>query len=122
MKKSKLTTEERVLKHLLTKYQDSKTNVVTFSRSDLSKLNITEPEATRSLCLLQEDTLLKINTPSQNKDLSRYWEIALKSDGIHYFENLKQQKEKRFENSFRYWVTTGLAVIAIIISIIALNF
>lgn len=116
MKKSKLTTEERVLKHLLTKYQDSKTNVVTFSRSDLSKLNITEPEATRSLCLLQEDTLLKINTLSQNKDLSRYWEIALKSDGIHYFENQNQQKKNKCISWIRFIIPTIILIVALIVA------
>ena len=110
------TNEEKVLRFLLNKYQSSKTNRVTFSKNDLQAVDMSEQEVTRALFTLQEDDALTITQKSVHNDLSRFWELALKSNGVHYFEI---KDKKRIEINLAY-VTSISALISVVISIIAL--
>jgi len=122
MKKSKnnLTIEERVLQHLLTKIKLGTNNCTYFEKKDVETLNISDKEAMFSLSLLQTDNLLFISRCPSSKDFTMSWSITLNSNGIHYFENKEAQKKNNFTQSLQYWINTGLSIIAIIISIIAL--
>lgn len=52
--KSKLTTEERILEYLLTKYQESKTNFVYIGAKDLETFSLSNKECSRSLYFLKK--------------------------------------------------------------------
>lgn len=98
---------------MLAKYESSKTNIVSVSKNDIGTINLTEQEIIQTLYLLQEDGYVSIKEKSVHDDLGRYWNVALKSSCIHYFENKKENKISRK----RDWIKT---YIPIIISLIAL--
>ena len=108
-----MTKEEKLITFLLTKYENGKTNIVSVSKNDIGTINLTEQENIQNLYLLQEDGYIIIKEKSVHDDLSRYWNVALKSSAIHYFENKKEHKLSRK----RDWIKT---YIPIIISLMAL--
>lgn len=115
-----MTKDEKMISFLLNKYSNSKTNIVSISFNDLSSLNLTEQEVIQTIYLLQEDGFINIKDKSIHDDLSRYWNIALKSTCIHYFENKKVAKINKRNNWIQFWIPVALSAIAIIVSIVAL--
>lgn len=114
----KITNEEKLLKHLLDKFNKSQTNVVYLYLSDLESLEIEEKEASRLLYVLQEDDKIVISKNPVNKDFSFCWTINLKSTGIHYFDNKQEHIKAKRVDRFRFWVPVILSAIAIIASIV----
>ena len=105
---------------MLTKYESSKTNIVSVSKNDIGTINLTEQEIIQTLYLLQEDGYISIKEKSIHDDLSRYWSVALKSSCIHYFENKKSEKRSKRNNWIQFWIPVALSAAAIIVSIVAL--
>ncbi len=97
-----MTNEEILIKFLINKFGDSKTNTVSISKNDLNQMTLTEQEVIKTIYLLQEEDLLEIKEKSVHDDLSRYWTVALKFSCIHYFNN---KKDKSVANR-RKWIKT----------------
>lgn len=116
----KMTNEEKVLQFLLNKNKDKNTNSVAISKTDLQSLDMTEQAVTHAICTLEADEMLIITAKSIHDDLSRFWEMSLKSAGIHYFENQQEQEKEKRNNWIQFWIPVALSAIAIIISIVAL--
>lgn len=115
-----MTKEEKLITLLLEKYKHSKTNIVSVSKQDIQAINLTEQEIIQTIYLLQEDEYINIKEKSVHDDLSRYWNIALKSSCLHYFENKKSEKISKRNNWIQFWIPVALSAVAIIVSILAL--
>lgn len=115
-----MTKEEQLILFLLEDYKNSKTNVVSISKKDIQEINLTEQEIIQTIYLLQEDGYINIKEKSVHDDLSRYWNIALKSSCIHYFENKKSGKISKRNNWIQFWIPVALSAVAIIVSIVTL--
>lgn len=83
------------------------------SRNDIVSINLSEQEIIKTIYLLQEEGYISLKEKSVHDDLSRYWNVELKSSCIHYFEN---KRENRIMKK-RDWIKT---YVPIIISILAL--
>lgn len=115
-----MTKEEQLISFFLEKYNNSKTNIVTVSKKDIQTINLTEQEIIQTIYLLQEDGYINIKEKSVHNDLSRYWNVALKSSCIHYFENKKSEEISKRNNWIQFWIPVVLSAVAIIVSIVAL--
>ena len=108
------TNEDIIMRFLLQKFQNGKTNTVTIDKKDLLTLNIPEKDIIRSLYVLQEDGMFNITRKSNNNDFDVFWQIALKSDGIHYFEIKKEKQNKKCSNIIAVIAAVISAIMAII--------
>ena len=115
-----MTKEEQLIFFLLEKYKNSKNNIVSVAKKDIQAINLTEQEIIQTLYLLQEDGYINIKEKSVHDDLSRYWNVALKSSLLHYFENIKAAKTDKRNNWIQFWIPVALSTVAVIVSIIAL--
>ena len=121
----KLTKEEKLIKFFLEENQNSNTNEVSIDKSDLSKLNLTEKEASRCIHFLQEDGILNICQKSKHNDFDIFWKVRLTSKCKYYFENKKEDKiqNRRGKNEeFRQWITLLIAIISLILSVLSIFF
>ncbi len=81
--------EEKIIRFLIDKFNnDNKdnSNIVAVCRSDVGTIGLSEGDIIKYLYVLQEDGYIVIKEKSVNNDLSRYWEVALKSPCLHYFD------------------------------------
>ena len=115
-----MTNEEKLIKFLNNKLQNSKTNEVSVNRHELPEIALTEREVVQSIYLLNEDDLLDITHKSNNDDLSMFWKLALKSSCVHYFENKTKERNTRIKEWIWWGVTTLISVGALAVAIIAL--
>lgn len=115
-----MANEEKLITFLLEKYKCSNTNIISVSRQDVQAINLTEQEIIQTIYLLQEDGYINIKEKAVHDDLSRYWNIALKSTCLHYFENKKTEKISKHNNWVQFWIPVALSAVAIIVSIVAL--
>lgn len=117
-KKSKINNNEEVLIQLfINKFETSKTNVVKISQKDIDNLNLSKDEVIRSIYILQEDDIINIKSRSVQNDFNIFWEIALKSNCIHYFEVKRENRNKNILDHFRFWLPVIISIIALILSI-----
>ena len=121
--KKELTPEERLISFFISEFNNSATNEVSISKSDLPELNLSEQEASRYIYLLKEKDCLKIKHKSVHNDFSMSWHIALEPDCINYFENKKETKKEkilRFFVELRAWITLLISMLAFGLSIYSL--
>lgn len=114
----KLTNEEKVLKFLIKKYQNSTTTKVVIDKSDLPELNLNEKDVVRAIYTLEADQKLVINTISPRKNLSAPCTVTLTSLGIYHFDNIKEKQKEEQNNWIQFWIPVSLSIIAIITSIV----
>lgn len=82
--------EEKLIKFLLDKFNnDNKdnSNIIAVCKSDIDTIGLSEDDIVKYLYVLQEDGYIVIKDKSVNNDLSIYWEVALKSSCLHYFDS-----------------------------------
>lgn len=91
------------------KYKNSKNNIVSAAKKDIQAINLTEQETIQTLYLLQEDGYINIKEKSVHDDLSRYWNVALKSSLLHYFENIKAAKTDKRNTWIQFWIPVALS-------------
>lgn len=115
-----MTNEEKLVKFLNNKFQNSKTNEVSVNRHELPEIDLTEQEVIQSIYLLNEDNLLDITQKSVHDDLSIFWKLSLKSSCVHYFENKTKERNARIKEWVWWGVTTLISVGALVVAIIAL--
>ena len=115
-----ITNEEKLVKFLNNKFQNSKTNEVSVNRHEMHEINLTEQEVIHSIYLLNEDDLLDITHKSVHDDLSMFWKLSLKSSCIRYFENKAKERNARIKEWVWWGVTTLISVGALVVAIIAL--
>ena len=115
-----MTNEEKLIKFLNKKFQNSKTNEVSANRRELPEIGLTEQEVIQSIYLLNEDDLLDITHKSVHDDLSMFWKLSLKSSCVHYFENKQLNSIANRRGWVQTYIPNIISVIAIAISIIAL--
>lgn len=111
-----MTNEEKIIAFLLEKFEKSSTNEIKIFQSDVPKINLHEQEIIRALYVLQEDGYINIKQKSIHDDFSRFWEIALKSSCVHYFENKKASKKEKCFNWIQFLIPVVISVIALIIA------
>lgn len=105
------------------KTEDFPTIVLTRKEQKLLKKSI------KSEIKVTSDNQLSVNTLDLHNLVYRF-EVKLKTGeivdviqirarGLYYWRYLRREKQFGFISSFRYWVTTAIAAIALIISIVA---
>ena len=115
-----MTNEEKLVKFLNNKFQNSKTNEVSVKIHELPEIGLTEQEVIQSIYLLNEDDLLDITHKSVHDDLSMFWNLSLKSSCVHYFENKTKERNARIKEWVWWGITTLISVGALVVAIIAL--
>lgn len=119
-KKSYQSTEEALIRFLISKYENSNTNEVTISRQELPDIGLSEQEVIRTIFLLKEDGMFNIVKSSPQKNLSMSWSVALKPRCVHYFEE-KNKERRRGIREWLWWsIPTILSVGALIVAILDL--
>lgn len=116
--KKQLTPEERLIKFFISEFNNSATNEISISKSDLPALNLSEQEASRYIHLLQKADLIQINRKSVHNDFSMSWNIVLDSDCVNYFENKEATRKDKRNNWIQFWIPVSLSIVAIISSIL----
>ena len=116
--KKQLTPEERLIKFFISKFNNSATNEVSISKSDLPALNLSEKEASRYIYLLQEANYLKIKHKSVHNDFSMSWHVMLEPDCVNYFNIKESIKKDKRNNWIQFWIPVSLSIIAIISSML----
>lgn len=115
-----LSKEEQLIKFLNAKYENSNTNEISISRTDIPKLNIPELEAVKLIHLVASKNLIKILNISTHGNLNVPCKIYIYPTCIDYFQNKesnkKEQRRKLF-NEIRAWITLIIAIAALIHSI-----
>ncbi len=109
-----MKNEEILIKFFINKFENSKTNKVSISKNNLEQIPLTEQEIIKTINLLQEDDLLKIENKSVHDDFSRYWTVALKSPCIHYFSNKKDKSVANRREWIRIYIPIMISFIALI--------
>lgn len=116
--KKQLKPEERLIKFFIPEFNNSATNEVSISKSNLPELNLSEQEASRYIHLLQEADYLKIRRKSVHNDFSMSWHIALKPDCVNYFENKEAARKDKRNNWIQFWIPVSISIIALISAIL----
>lgn len=116
--KKQLPSEERLIKFFISEFNNSATNEISISKSDLSELNLSEQEASRYIHLLQESNFLKIKRKSVHNDFSMSWHITLEPNCVKYFENKEAARKDKRNNWIQFWIPVSLSIVAIISSIL----
>lgn len=111
-----MNNEEKVITFLLSEFNSSQTNVVSIGQNNVSEINLPEEEIIKSLFVLQEDGLISISRKSVNNDFSMFWDIALKSSCIHYFENKKKDKTYAIREFIKFAIPTIISIIALFVA------
>ncbi|MCM1232110.1 MAG: hypothetical protein NC489_18470 [Ruminococcus flavefaciens] len=118
--KKQLTKEEQLIGFLNAKYENSKTNEISISRTDLPSLDISESETIKLLHLIESKDLIKILSISTHTNLNVPCKIYIYPTCIDYFKNKqlskKEQRRKLF-NEIRAWITLIIALAALIHSV-----
>lgn len=116
--KKQLTPEERLIKFFISEFNNSATNEISISKSDLPELNLSEQEASRYTHLLQEAKLIKIARKSVHNDFSMSWDIALEPNCVNYFENKEAARKDKRNNWIQFWIPVSISIIALISAIL----
>lgn len=66
--KSYQATEEKLIKFLVNKYENSDTNEVSINKRELPDIGLSEKEIIRTIFLLKEDGMFEINQKSTHND------------------------------------------------------
>ncbi len=118
--KEQLTKEELLIEFLNAKYEKSKTNEISISRTDLPALNMSELETVKLIHLVASKNLIKILNISTHGNLNIPCKIYIYPTCIDYFKNKqssqKEQRRKLF-NEIRAWITLIIALAALIHSV-----
>lgn len=115
-----MNKREQVIRFLNKKVINSTSNIVSISQNDLKNINLSEREIIQVIYLLAEDKLIRIIDKSVHDDFSRYWNIALTSDCVDYFENKKIISIANRREWIKTYIPITLSISAIIISILSL--
>lgn len=115
--KKQLTPEEQLIQFFISEFNNSATNEVSISKSDLPSLNLSEQEASRYIHLLQGE-FLDIKQKSVHNDFSMFWKIALKPTCINYFINKESARKDKRNNWIQFWIPVSISIIAFIEAIL----
>lgn len=118
----KLTNEEKVLKFLIKKYQNSTTTKVVIDKSDLPELNLNEKDVVRAIYTLEADQKLVINTISPRKNLSASCTLTLTSLGIYHFENKSEARNEKHFQRIQFIIPVIISIICAIAAIYSAYF
>lgn len=113
-----LNSEEQLIQFFINKFNEGNSVEVTISKKDLSELNLTEQEASRTILLLEKSHLLDIKRKSPHNDFSMFWTISLNTSCIHYFDIQKDSKIEKRNNWIQFWIPVVISIIALAVSII----
>lgn len=108
-----LTKEEAMIQLLNNKYAQKSTNIVSLYKEDIEKLNLEEKEASRMIHLLAEEGFFIIKAKSIHNDFSRFWDLALKTSCIHYFENKNAEKKSKLISTIAFLIPTIISIFAL---------
>lgn len=115
-----MSNKEKVIKLLINIYNETRSNPIKLSRTDIKTLDISEKEVIQILNTLNKDKLIITNPKSPNKDFSVFWEITISTECINYFANLKINERNDRRARIQTYAPIILSIIAIIISTIDL--
>lgn len=113
-----MTNEEQLITFLLDKLPNSKSNIVSISKNSLEEIKMSEHDVIQTIYVLQEDGLINIKDKSIHDDLSRFWNVALKSSCIHYFENKKSNQVIKLIDLVKFLIPVLISIAALIVSIL----
>lgn len=118
--KSYQATEEKLIKFLVNKYENSDTNEVSINKHELPDIGLSEKEIIRTIFLLKEDGMFEINQKSIHNDLGVFWKLSLKPRCVHYFEDKSKEQSKELREWLWWGIPTLLSIGALVVAIIAL--
>ena len=87
--------KNRIIKYLISKYDDSKTNIVAIDIEDVKKMKLQERQVVRMLYTLDSSNLITIHQKSHNHCFDIYWTIEILLPCLDYFHN-KTIDRRRF--------------------------
>lgn len=119
-RKSYQSTEEKLIKFLIGKYEKSDTNEVSIYQQDVTNIELSEQEVIRTLFLLKEDGMFDIVNKSVHNDFNVFWKLSLKPRCVHYFEDKDKEQSRELKEWLWWGIPTFLSVGALIVAIIAL--
>lgn len=115
-----MSNKEKVIKLLISIYNETCSNPIKLSRTDIETLDISEKEVIQILNTLNEDKLIIANPKSPRQDFSVFWEISISTECISYFINLEIDERNDRRVRIQTYAPLILSIIAIIISTIDL--
>lgn len=109
-------SHENVLKYLIKKEKDSKTNKLYVSKNDCENMKVDERTVVKALYYLQESNYITINKISPHDDLSISCLISLKESALDYIENKGKNKTRIVWEVVRFIIPVIISIIALIIA------
>lgn len=111
--KIKKKPEDQVIRYLLDKRKNPMEKVVWFGASDFTKLKDIQPdEILEALNKLQANEYISCSQVGQKQDYS----IRLLNKADTYFDVQEDEKHEKFREQYRFWIPTGLSILAIIVA------
>lgn len=112
---NKLTTTEKVIEHLNSKFNapNNNTNEIKISKKDVDKLNIPENELSKLLMAMETSGYFKIKDKSVHNNFNKVWIIALTDSCIYYFENKKLSAKSVLISWIQFLIPTVISIIAL---------
>ena len=103
--------KNKVIRHLISKYDNSKTNIVSINIEDVKKMKLQERQVVRMLYTLDSSNLIIIHQKSHNHCFDIYWTIEILLPYLDYFHN-KTIDRRRFAIPVLISIIGALASIA----------
>lgn len=115
-----MDNKEKLIKFLISEYNNDRSDQIRISKDDIKKLNIPENIAIKILLSLQEDGLITAKPKSPHKDFSAFWDITINTKCLEYFNNKKQRKIINKREFVRTYIPIIISSIALAVSICSL--
>lgn len=111
--KIKKKPEDQVIRYLLDKRKNPMEKAVWFGASDFTKFKDIQPdEILEALNKLQANEYISCSQVGQKQDYS----IRLLNKADTYFDVQKNEKYEKIREQYRFWIPTGLSILAIIVA------
>jgi len=111
---AKLTSEEKVLKYIITKLNGANTNQLRIYSAIIDDVGLKENEIFQSLYFLQSSGYIKIVQKSPHNNFSMPCTVELFSSGFHYFEIKKEEKHEKRNNWIQFWIPVAISILALL--------
>lgn len=107
--------KNKIIKYLISKYDDSKTNIVAIDIEDVKKMKLQEHQVVHMLYTLDSSNLITIHQKSQNHCFDIYWTIEILLPCLDYFHNKTIDKR-------RFTIPVFISILGVLVSIITTYF
>lgn len=116
----KLTNDERVLQHIINKFNIRPRHPIAIGKQDAATLVLSELDTIKSMRNLEILRHIEVRRAPSDTDLEMYWDVNLTESGLNYFENKSEKAETKKVENHRFTATTLLTILAIVLSGISL--